>query len=146
MVANEADADVRIMDPTRAGQNAPENMISPAWITECIKRQQPIDEGPYRVSGIVARNNERRQQEAAQNPPSAERPERSRTHTRPPAGSHKRVRNEYSRQDDQILIRWMRQKAAYAAKKGVDFVPSGNLIYKELEAQVSLPLPLARRL
>ncbi|CAK7209769.1 hypothetical protein SCUCBS95973_000553 [Sporothrix curviconia] len=79
VVVNEVDADVRIVDPARAGSNPSQNMISPDWITE-------------------------------------------------------RVRNEYTHEDDRILIQWMYDKAAEATRKGIDLGASGNKIYKDLEA------------
>ncbi|CAK7270340.1 hypothetical protein SEPCBS57363_004051 [Sporothrix epigloea] len=131
LVANEADADVRIMDPARAGSNPPPNMISPAWISECIKRQRQVDEEPFRVSKMAAQPIERRRQEP---PPVREgRRQEAPTMPRPPAGSHTRVRNEYTAEDDHILVQWMRMQAARCAAQDVPLSTKGTKIYKELE-------------
>ncbi|CAK7268126.1 hypothetical protein SEPCBS119000_002902 [Sporothrix epigloea] len=143
LVASEADADVCIMDPLRAGSNPPRKMVSPAWISECISRQAKIDEEPFRVINIVAQNVQRQPQEA---PSSQERRHRSPTtrsppprspapRRRPPAGSYRRVRNEYTAKDDEILVEWMIRKAAKAAKDGEYLSARGTKVFKELEAK-----------
>lgn len=142
LVANEADADVRIMDPARAGSNPPPNMISPTWISECIKRQRQVDEEPFKVSEITAQPVERRRQEP---PPVREgRRQEAPTMPRPPAGSHTRVRNEYTAEDDHILVQWMRMQAAKCAAQDIPLSTSGTKIYKELEQRVRACSPFLR--
>ncbi|CAK7205848.1 hypothetical protein SEUCBS139899_008627 [Sporothrix eucalyptigena] len=117
VVAAEKDADICIMDPARAGQNPAKHLFSHVWITDCIRQQTQLDEGPYRVATIIAQENERRRQE--EDPP-AERSQYTLVEApraRPPAGSLKRVRNEYSREDDRILVQWLREKAAEAERE-----------------------------
>lgn len=141
MVANEKNADVRIVDPSRSIQShRTGDFYSHQWITDCIRQKRRIDETPYLISTVATRHASRPQEERSQHQTSERSGGLVYAPARPLAPSQKRSRNAFTYEDDRILIDWVTREAEKAVKGEEKFLDRGNDMYKKLEEKVVLRL------